>query len=107
MYEIKYAKIVEFLLKPTPSPEPQIFESEEIELVCQENIFKIKINKECSELIYNNLFYNSELMIWNIKNSNISWHHLYFLFKIYTMSCKHSNLLELFKVAVPYGMKFL
>lgn len=104
MCETKYGKIVEILLKPAPSPEPQIFESEEIELICQDNIFKIKINKEYSELIYNHLYYNSELMLWNIKNTNISWHHLYFLFKIYAASHKHSYLLNVIKIVLPLGI---
>ena len=104
MCEINYVKIVENLLKPAPSPDPQIFESEEIEIECQETIFKIKINKEYSELIYNHLYYNSELMIWNIKNTNVSWHHLYFLFKIYAASHKHSYFLNIIKVVVPLGI---
>lgn len=90
----KCMNFTELLPKPLPSPDPNIFENEEIKLSFNNNIFKIKINREYSDLLYDSISYNSDLMLWNIKNVNISSHHLFFLLKIYSSSCDYLCLLN-------------
>ena len=81
-------KIVEYLSKPIPSPEPEIFKNDIIEIINHENnkYYKIKVYKEFSDSIYQSLTYNSKMFLLMIKNNNISWHHLYFIIKIYSIS---------------------
>lgn len=80
-------KITEYLPKPLPSPAPEIFDVETIEIVNENNsIQKIEVYKEFSETFYNTLSYNSKMLAWTLKSKNLSWHHLYFVIKIYSIS---------------------
>ena len=87
--------IKQILIKPVPSPAPDIFEFQTIEIIdsCK-NIQKIEVYKEFGEFIYNSLTRNSDMFVWTLKNNNLSLHHLILIFKIYSISSNQNLILK-------------
>lgn len=88
--------ITEILAKPKPSPDPDIFEYEKINVHLLEDFKaeKIKIEKDINEIYYNHFFLNSNLFLHQIKKNNLSYHHLFFIFKLYTNCTNQKIIIE-------------